>query len=150
MLIYLGMLQFSKASGRIKDMILSLPVATEEEDAEEAAALKDEKDAANGKFQSNQDAIFSDQTGEGPTKEECDPFGLDALIANSPKKDEKAKEKKGREDEEDTKRFRKLQREALINCLEIAAKRYKTPWFVLALLASEFLSRISSYSLCVC
>lgn len=119
---------FSKASGRIKDLISNLPFATEEEDAEEAAALEDEKDAANGKVQSNQNSISSDQSAESTVKEECDPFGLDALIATRPKKDEKAKEKRGREEEEEAKRFLKLQREALINCLQIAAKRYKTPW----------------------
>ena len=35
--------------------------------------------------------------------------------------------RKGQEEEE-TKRFLRSQREALISCLEIAANRYKTPW----------------------
>lgn len=119
---------FSKAAGRIKDLIFNLPVATEEEDAEEAAALKEEKETANWNVESSQDVISSAHSGEDTRKEECDPFGLDALISSKSKKDEKAKAKKGREEEEETKRYLKLQREALINCLEIAAKRYKTPW----------------------
>ncbi|KAE8656149.1 Detected protein of unknown function [Hibiscus syriacus] len=50
------------------------------------------------------------------------------------KKDYRGKEKKDVitknmiGDEEDTKRFLKSKREALISCLEIAAWRYKTPW----------------------
>lgn len=106
-------------------MISNLPVATKEDDAVEAAALRDEKEMASKEVQSNQDVISS----EGTTEEESDPFGLDALISNKPKKDEKGKDNKGKEEEE-MMRFLKLQREALINCLEIAAKRYKIPWLV--------------------
>ncbi|KMS98116.1 hypothetical protein BVRB_4g095610 isoform B [Beta vulgaris subsp. vulgaris] len=114
---------FSKAAGHIKELISNLPVATKEDDAVEAAALRDEKEMASKEVQSNQDVISS----EGTTEEESDPFGLDALISNKPKKDEKGKDNKGKEEEE-MMRFLKLQREALINCLEIAAKRYKIPW----------------------
>lgn len=74
---------------------------------------------------------------DAPTgnKEESDPFGLDALIPSTSKKDDKskgkrvtlAKARKG-EEEEETKRFLRSQREALISCLEIAANRYRTPW----------------------
>lgn len=74
-------------------------------------------------------------TAKDNEKEEADPFGLDALIPGSTKKSEKTKGKNGapvktrkEEDEEETKRFLKSQREALITCLEIAARRYKVPW----------------------
>ncbi|KAK7376314.1 hypothetical protein VNO78_34780 [Psophocarpus tetragonolobus] len=116
---------FSKAAGQIKEIISNLPVATEEEDAEEAKSLKDS-------------TVVADEGGQTPATdkdndgEEADPFGLDALI--STKKGEKLKGKNEAvvkirmEDEEETKRYLKSQREALITCLEIAARRYKTPW----------------------
>ena len=121
-----GFVQFSKAAGRIKDLISNLPVATKEEDAKEAAALQDEKERASKDIGSDQETISNKSTLE----EESDPFGLDALISSKPKKIDKAKEKQEEEVEEMV--FLKLQREALINCLEIAAKRYKIPWFVFA------------------
>lgn len=71
---------------------------------------------------------------EGNNKEDDDPFGLDALIPSKVKKDVQIRGKKdaasknGNDEEEETKRFTKSQREGLIICLEIAAKRYKTPW----------------------
>lgn len=136
---------FSKAAGRIKDLISNLPVATKEDDSEEAAALEDQKEMASREVQSNQDVISSTEV---TTKEELDPFGLDALISCKPKKDEKAKENKGKEEEE-TMRFLRLQREAIISCLEIAAKRYKIPWCqtvidILVKHASENVSRFTS------
>ncbi|KAL2994297.1 hypothetical protein AAZX31_10G157700 [Glycine max] len=119
---------FSKAAGQIKEAISNLPVATEEEDTEEAKSLKDSTVIADegGKTP----ATDNDNEGE---EAQADPFGLDALIPNSTKKGEKLKAKneasvKIREDEEETNRFLKSQREALITCLEIAARRYKTPW----------------------
>ncbi|GFP81759.1 hypothetical protein PHJA_000319200 [Phtheirospermum japonicum] len=105
---------FSKATGRIKELISALPVATKEEDMDEAAALKDETEELNADGQINKE----------PDEDEPDPFGLDALISNVPKKEEKT----GKEDEQESRRFLKLKREALISCLDIAAKRYKTPW----------------------
>uniref|UniRef100_A0A803KPX7 Uncharacterized protein n=1 Tax=Chenopodium quinoa TaxID=63459 RepID=A0A803KPX7_CHEQI len=118
--------RFSKAAGRVKDLISNLPVATKEDDAEEVAALQDEKERVSREVQSSQDVIPSDLSNEVTTKEEFDPFGLDALISSKPKKE--AKNNKGKEDEEEMMRFLRLQREAIINCLEIAAKRYKIPW----------------------
>ncbi|KAH1037395.1 hypothetical protein AAZX31_20G208300 [Glycine max] len=119
---------FSKAAGQIKEAISNLPVATEEEDAEEAKSLKDS-------------TVIVDEGGKTPATDndndgeeaQADPFGLDALIPNSTKKGEKLKAKneaavKIREDEEETNRFLKSKREVLITCLEIAARRYKTPW----------------------
>lgn len=93
--------------------------------------------------------------------EEADPFGLDALIPGSTKKGEKAKGKNGttvktrkEEEEDETKRFLKSQREALIICLEIAAQRYKIPWLVLMLLSFYDLTcalfLTCSKSVCMC
>lgn len=76
-------------------------------------------------------------TSEGSKEEESDPFGLDALIPKNLKKDEKTRGKKDgaakfrKEEGDENKRFLKSQREALIFCLEIAARRYKIPWSVL-------------------
>ncbi|GFP96774.1 hypothetical protein PHJA_001821500 [Phtheirospermum japonicum] len=114
---------FSKATGKIKELISALPAATKEEDMDEAAALKDETEELNADGQINKE----------PDEDEPDPFGLDALISNVPK-EEKTKGKKdsssnsGKEDEQESRRFLKLKREALISCLDIAAKRYRTPW----------------------
>ncbi|KAI3768728.1 hypothetical protein L2E82_19558 [Cichorium intybus] len=69
---------------------------------------------------------------ESSFKGESDPFGLDSLIPNTLKKDEKVKAKLDveattskirKEEDEEAKRFLKLERETLILCLEIAAKR---------------------------
>ncbi|XP_061352282.1 uncharacterized protein LOC133297201 [Gastrolobium bilobum] len=118
---------FSKAAGQIKEAISNLPVATEEDDAEEAMSLKDSTVVVDEGGQML--ATAEDNDGE-----EADPFGLDALIPGSAKKGEKLKAKSEaavktrKEDEEEAKRFLKPQREALITGLEIAARRYKTPW----------------------
>ncbi|KAL8551931.1 hypothetical protein ACS0TY_000831 [Phlomoides rotata] len=116
---------FSKATGRIKEAISALPVATKDDDMDEAAALKDETEAVNADAQENA------STESRAEEEEPDPFGLDALISNAPKKEDKSKGKKAnnrKEDDEERRRFLKSQRVALILCLETAAKRYKTPW----------------------
>ncbi|GMI79168.1 hypothetical protein like AT3G04560 [Hibiscus trionum] len=121
---------FSKTASKLKDEICSLPFATEEDDIDESATLKDETETGND--EDAKQAIVA--SAEGNNKDESDPFGLDALIPRSGKKDDRAKGKKDvttksrNDDEEDTKRFLKSKREALISCLEIAARRYKTPW----------------------
>lgn len=125
---------FSKATGRIKEAISTLPVATKEDDMEEAAAFKDETEEVNA------------PTSEGRIEEESDPFGLDALISNAPAKEDKSN---GKREDEEKKRFLKLQREALLLCLESAAKRYKTPWCqtsidILAKHASDNISRFTT------
>lgn len=123
---------FSKASGRIKEAILQLPVATDDDDLEEAAALKDTE--AGDVDNQTKEEMPSVPTSEGSKKEESDPFGLDALIPKNLKKDEKTRGKKDgaakfrKEEDVENKRFLKSQREALIFCLEIAARRYKLPW----------------------
>ncbi|XP_062084424.1 uncharacterized protein LOC133790699 isoform X2 [Humulus lupulus] len=119
---------FSKAAVRIKEIISNLPIATEDDDIEEAAALKDETETANEDGEIKPEKTPVEET----NKEESDPFGLDALIPSTAKKGEKSKGKKDAttkiKDEEQTKRFLKSQRVALITCLEIAARRYKIPW----------------------
>lgn len=118
---------FSKAAGQIKEAISNLPVATEEDDTEEAISLKDSTVMADEGGQTSPNE-------ENNAVEEADPFGLDSLIPGSTKKGEKFKGKNDaamkirKEEEEETKRFLQLQRKALITCLEIAARRYKTPW----------------------
>ncbi|KAG6430258.1 hypothetical protein SASPL_108321 [Salvia splendens] len=77
--------RFSKATGRIKEAISALPVATKEDDMEEAAAFKDETEEMNADAQLRNG---------GHVEEEPDPFGLDALISNTPAKEEKLNGKK--------------------------------------------------------
>ncbi|KAL1294263.1 hypothetical protein HN51_054981 [Arachis hypogaea] len=118
---------FSKAAGQIKDAISNLPVATKDDDAEEAMSLEDNTNVAD------EDSKTRAKDKDNNDEDQADPFGLDALLHESTKKGEKLKTKsegavKIKEDEEETKRFLKSQREALITCLEIAARRYKTPW----------------------
>ncbi|MFQ6635052.1 hypothetical protein Gotur_011534 [Gossypium turneri] len=121
---------FSKTASKLKDAICSLPFATEDDDIDEAATLKDETETGNDEDDKKQTLV---ESAEENNKDESDPFGLDALIPSSGKKDDRAKGRKdvatkSRKDDEDTKIFLKSKREALISCLEIAARRYKTPW----------------------
>ncbi|GAB2273231.1 hypothetical protein Dimus_008032 [Dionaea muscipula] len=133
---------YSKATGRVKELISNLPVATEEDDVVEAAALQDETEMVDRDGDKN-DHPSSAASSEGNAKVESDPFGLDALLGGS-KQDEKTKanrmtiDRDTEDEEEDSKQFLKLQREALINCLEIAANRYRTPWSVSVLLGAYF------------
>lgn len=115
----------------MKELISDLPLATQGEDKEEAAALKDESESANEDSQIKQESSSAAPEEETTSTQESDPFGLDALIPTTAKKAEKTKGKTKikEEEEEDTKRFLKSQRQALISCLEIAAKRYKTAWY---------------------
>ncbi|XP_043693701.1 uncharacterized protein LOC122644150 [Telopea speciosissima] len=123
---------FSKAAGKIKEAISNLPVATNDDDKEEAAALKEEREVADTDQQEQEDK--SSPSSEAHLKTEFDPFRLDALLRSTSKKDEKVKGKKEaaamskKAEENESKRFLKSQREALILCLEIAARRYKIPW----------------------
>ncbi|KAL3834055.1 hypothetical protein ACJIZ3_008791 [Penstemon smallii] len=128
---------FSKATGRIKESISNLPIATkDDDDMEEAIALKDETSGVL--------VVTSDEHVNKEEEEESDPFGLDSLI---PKKAEKIKGKKDAKEEE-KRRFLASQREALISCLEIAAKRYKTPWCQTAIdiLAKHAFDNISRFT----
>ncbi|PIA45307.1 hypothetical protein AQUCO_01700680v1 [Aquilegia coerulea] len=124
---------FSKAAGRIKEIISSLPVATNDDDVEEAAVLSDENHAASADGQ-DQENVHSAASVQSIENAEFDPFGLDALLADRSKKDERPKGKKQalalsrKAEEEESKRFLRSQREAVIFCLEIAAGRYRVPW----------------------
>ncbi|XWS42544.1 hypothetical protein CRYUN_Cryun16bG0023400 [Craigia yunnanensis] len=122
---------FSKTASKLKDAISSLPIATEDDDIDEAATLKDETEIGNDDDDNKHDTV---DPAEENNKDESDPFGLEALIPRSGKKDDRTKGKKDmatksrKEDDKESKRFLKSQREALITCLDIAARRYKTPW----------------------
>ncbi|KAF6175032.1 hypothetical protein GIB67_039580 [Kingdonia uniflora] len=108
---------FSKAAGRVKEMISSLPVATKDDDVDETEALKEEKENAD------------EQAKNVSEEAELDPFGLDALLTGTSKKDERAKGKKEKKaEEEDSRNFLKLRRDALVFCLETAARRYRVTW----------------------
>lgn len=141
---------FSKALGKVREAISSLPVATTDEDTEEAAALNEAAVMGDTDGPSNKGSSAPSQ----PEGDEPDPFGLDALIPSTSNKDDKVKVKRNavvgeRKEEEETKRFLKSQREALISCLEIAAKRYKIPWCqtgidILVKFAFDNISRFTS------
>ncbi|KAF9608121.1 hypothetical protein IFM89_006048 [Coptis chinensis] len=127
--------EFSKAAGQIKEIISSLPVATKFDDVEEAEILKDENAVASADGQGhNQENVPSAGSAQSNEKAELDPFGLDALLSGTSKKDERSIEKKEsfglsrKAEEEESKRFLRSKREALILCLDITARRYRIPW----------------------
>ncbi|GJU20009.1 shaggy-related protein kinase epsilon-like protein [Tanacetum coccineum] len=68
--------------------ISNLPIAIKDDDIEEAAALNDEAEASEAECQTEQHAPMN-PISDPSVKEESGPFGLDALIPNAPKKDEK-------------------------------------------------------------
>lgn len=99
--------------------------------------MKDESETENAEEQEKKETSLVGLR-EADVKEESDPFGLDSLIPNTLRKDEMIKGKKDasakikkQEEEEENKRFLKSKREALILCLETAARRYKLPWYFL-------------------
>ncbi|TVU07480.1 hypothetical protein EJB05_46803, partial [Eragrostis curvula] len=134
---------FSKAVGKIKDAISALPVATADDDNDEAAALAvaSKTGTTESKADDSVPAAASNSLPDDSThaaasnsrEESSDPFGLDDLLEHKSKKSEKAREKtvaalNRKADEEESKRFLKSRREALLKCLEIAARRYRIPW----------------------
>ncbi|KAJ0963604.1 hypothetical protein J5N97_028726 [Dioscorea zingiberensis] len=124
---------FSRTAGKIKEAISSLPSATIEDDEDEAADLAKAENKVEAEENNNLDSSTPSAAPSESIKDASDPFGLDALLPSMPKKDEKAREKvvaflNRQTDEEESKRFVKSKREALLLCLEIAARRYKTPW----------------------
>ncbi|KAI5326680.1 hypothetical protein L3X38_035754 [Prunus dulcis] len=145
--------QFSKTAAQVKEAISNLPVATEDNDREEAAVLEDETKIADQDDQMEQDMVSAAPAEENNEKE-SDPFGLDAFLTPTPmKKDDKTKGKKDgitkiRKEEGETKRFLRSQREALVLCLEIAAHRYKTPWCqtVIDILAKHAFDNIARFT----
>ncbi|BFG37199.1 hypothetical protein CerSpe_234730 [Prunus speciosa] len=145
--------QFSKTAAQVKEAISNLPVATEDDDREEAAVLEDETKIADEDDQMEQDMVSAAPAEENNEKE-SDPFGLDAFLTPTPmKKDDKTKGKKDgttkiRKEEGETKKFFRSQREALVLCLEIAAHRYKTPWCqtVIDILAKHAFDNIARFT----
>ncbi|KAK7852035.1 hypothetical protein CFP56_040300 [Quercus suber] len=99
-------------------------------DRDEAAALQDETESTDEDGAMKQDVLVGVPAEEH--LEESDPFGLDAMLSTVVKKGfikgKKDATTKINAEVEENKRFIKSQREALITCLEIAARRYKTPW----------------------
>lgn len=111
---------FSKAVGKIKDAISALPVATVDDDNDEATAL------AESQSGTTENKAVDSNTHE---EESSDPFGLDDLLEHKPKKSEKAADALNRQaDEEKCRRLLRSRREALLKCLETAARRYRIPW----------------------
>lgn len=135
-LISVILLQFAKATGKIKAYISDLPVATEEDDQDEAAVLaRAQSGTISLESRSKEEETHLPAPSLPNAKEDSDPFGLDILISSKSKKDLKTIDRKEgtmlssrKIDEEETKRFLRSLREALIFCLDIAAKRYKLPW----------------------
>ncbi|KAK3155678.1 hypothetical protein QOZ80_2BG0206210 [Eleusine coracana subsp. coracana] len=135
---------FSKAVGKIKDAISALPMATADDDNDEAAALATASKTSTPENKTNDNVptaashsltgdITHAEVSDSREEESSDPFGLDDLLDHKPKKSEKAREKtvaalNRKADEEESKRFLKSRREALLKCLEIAARRYRLPW----------------------
>ncbi|CAI9091455.1 OLC1v1026494C1 [Oldenlandia corymbosa var. corymbosa] len=141
---------FSKASGRVKEAISSLPVATKDDDDDESATLAGQVDVENANEQAG--GGNSSSVDEGKV-EEPDPFGLDALIPSTSRKEDRMKGKKEAIktkalEEEEAKNFLRRQREALITCLETAARRYKTPWCqtVIDILVKHAFDNISRFT----
>jgi hypothetical protein len=129
--------------GKIKDAISALPLATLDDDNDEAAALAVASKAGTTENKTDHcvptaasNSVPDDSTHAAASdlrEESSDPFGLDDLLERKSKKSEKAREKtvaalNRKADEEKSKRFLKSQREALLKCLEIAARRYRMPW----------------------
>jgi hypothetical protein len=80
-----------------------------------------------------QDDSNTDAGASNSGEELSDPFGLDDLLEHKSKKSERAREKAVDElnrkaAEEESKRYLRSRREALLKCLDIAARRYRTPW----------------------
>uniref|UniRef100_A0A0E0CT77 Uncharacterized protein n=1 Tax=Oryza meridionalis TaxID=40149 RepID=A0A0E0CT77_9ORYZ len=129
---------FSKAVGKIKDAISALPIATVDDDNDEAAALAavESNNTDDNPQAAASNSLPDDSThaaASNSSEEPSDPFGLDGLLEHKSKKSEKAREKtvaalNRKADEDESKRFLKSQREVLLKCLEIAARRYRIPW----------------------
>ncbi|KAM0850975.1 hypothetical protein ACQ4PT_052725 [Festuca glaucescens] len=136
---------FSKAVGKIKDAISALPVATADDDNDEARALavaesqsgttenKADDTVPTAVISSLPDDSNTDAGASNSGEELSDPFGLDDLLEHKSKKSERAREKAVDElnrkaAEEESKRYLRSRREALLKCLDIAARRYRTPW----------------------
>ncbi|KAF7092150.1 hypothetical protein CFC21_094658 [Triticum aestivum] len=120
---------FSKAVGKIKDAISALPVATVDDDNDEATALAALAESQSGTTENKAADSNAHAAASNSGEESSDPFGLDDLLEHKPKKSEKAAEALNRQaDEEESRRLLRSRREALLKCLEMAARRYRIPW----------------------
>ncbi|KAM0945075.1 hypothetical protein DsansV1_C10g0098651 [Dioscorea sansibarensis] len=146
---------FSKTAGKIKEAISSLPLATKDDDNEEAAALAEAENKAKTEENHNPEEGTQSSALDESNKGASDPFGLDALLPSTLRKEEKSREKavaslNRQTDEEESKRFIKSKREALLLCLEIAARRYKIPWAqtVIDILVNHAFDNIDRFTHC--
>ncbi|GLJ42389.1 hypothetical protein SUGI_0877940 [Cryptomeria japonica] len=133
---------FSKASARVRQAISSLPEASTEDDILEEMLLssREDENGCVGKPKDIPDEGLQESEAY-PIKQvpsttdelETDPFGLDALLQKPSKKDEKARKKKdeaasNKKALDDAGKILREHREALMQCLEIGAGRYRVPW----------------------
>ncbi|KAK8946223.1 hypothetical protein KSP40_PGU014018 [Platanthera guangdongensis] len=144
---------YSKAAGKIKDAISNLPPATADDDTEETEALAKAETVKSASITDTVDSTSSASPSESD-KQALDPFGLDALLLPAGKKDEKPRGKETaalnkKVEEVEYKIFIKAQREGLLLCLEIAARRYKIPWCQTAIdiLAKHAFDHINRFTL---
>uniref|UniRef100_A0ACD5Z9Z8 Uncharacterized protein n=3 Tax=Avena sativa TaxID=4498 RepID=A0ACD5Z9Z8_AVESA len=125
---------FPKAVGKIKDAISALPVATADDDNNEATALAAVAESQSGSTENKADGSSTQTAASNNSAEESsDPFGLDDLLEPKSKKSESARQKavealNRKAAEEESRRYLRSRREALLKCLEIAARRYRIPW----------------------
>ncbi|VAI63232.1 unnamed protein product [Triticum turgidum subsp. durum] len=123
---------FSKAVGKIKDAISALPVATVDDDNDEAAALAALAEIQSGTTENKAADSNTPAAASNSGEESSDPFGLDNLLEHKPKKSEKSQDKGAgalsRKADEESRRLLRSRREALLKCLETAARRYRIPW----------------------
>uniref|UniRef100_A0ACD5Z9B9 Uncharacterized protein n=1 Tax=Avena sativa TaxID=4498 RepID=A0ACD5Z9B9_AVESA len=123
---------FPKAVGKIKDAISALPVATMDDDNDEATALAAVAESQSGTTENKADDSSTRAEASNSGEESSDPFGLDDLLEHKSKKSDRAREKAvealNRKAAEESKRYLRSRREALLKCLEIAARRYRIPW----------------------
>lgn len=123
-------MQFSKASGRVRQAIDELPEATDEENRFEEA----EKEAAAAEpAPSESKAVVESDPSGSKDGEESDPFGLSAFLPKRSKKEERQKKKQdeeaaSRKAQEETGRLLRERREALLQCLKTAAEHYRQTW----------------------
>ncbi|KAL2629888.1 hypothetical protein R1flu_014574 [Riccia fluitans] len=132
---------FSKASSRVRQLIDSLPEATEKDElaGEELETVSGEKSGRRslGDGRTGSPCMRIDNSSKeresGEAGVESDPFGLNALLPRPSRKEEIARRKKdveatNRKAHDDAVRMLREQREALLACVKLAADHYKSNW----------------------
>lgn len=114
---------FSKASGRVRQAIDELPEATDEANIVEE---REEKTKDEPIEQGQSEKAVEDAA-------ESDPFGLNAFLPKRSKKEERLKRKLEEEAaskraQEEAGKLLRERREALLQCLKIAAEYYRLTW----------------------